>query len=247
MNPNFIALLIDAWRTFRREADLLLRIAGALVFLPAFAVQLLCDPLPALPTERDERAMQVWLDAVSAWGQGNAFWYVAADLLGMIGLAAIALMLLDRRGPSVRDALADIGRRLPRFILANLLVAIPVGLGLWVFILPGLYLQARLIAAIPALAAEPGLSAARAVRRSWGMTATHGWAILGAIVALFLLQWLIVSPLLPAETWLRTPGHENPFVIALVAALLAAASTVYNLALLLLGVVAYRRWASIGT
>lgn len=247
MNPNFIALLIDAWRSFRREADLVLRIAGALVFLPAFAVQLLCDPLPALPTERDERAMQAWLDAVSAWGQGNAFWYVAADLLGMIGLATVALLLLDRRAPSVRDALAEVGRRLPRFILANLLVAIPVGLGLWLFILPGLYLQARLIAAIPALAAEHGLSAARAVRRSWGMTAGSGWAILGAIVALFLLQWLIVSPLLPAETWLRTPGHENPFVIALVAALLAAASTAYNLALLLLGVVAYRRWASIGT
>jgi hypothetical protein len=49
------------------------------------------------------------------------------------------------------------------------------------------------------------------------------------------------------EAWLRAPGHENPFVIALIAALLAAASAAYNLALLLLGIVTYRRSPSSGT
>lgn len=157
MSPSFARLLADAWGIFRREADLILRVAGPLIFLPAFAVQLLCDPLPALPaTPRDEGAMEIWLTAVTAWGQANAFWYLLADLVALVGLVTIALLLLAPERPSVGEALQIALRRLGRFLLANLLVAIPVGLGLWTIVLPGLYVQARLIATLPALAAEPG-------------------------------------------------------------------------------------------
>ncbi|MDF2494139.1 glycerophosphoryl diester phosphodiesterase membrane domain-containing protein [Sphingomonas sp.] len=248
MNPTFVKLLADGWRVFRREADLILRLAGAFLFLPALAVQLLCDPLPPLPAERgDEAAMEQWINAVSAWGNGNAFFYVLADLIGMVGLAAIALLLLSRDGLSVAESLRAAGRRLWRFVLLNLLVAIPVGLGLWLFVFPGLYFQARLIAALPAMAAEPQQSAARAIGRSWRLTARPAWAILGAVVALFLAQWMVVSPLFPLDSWLRQPAHENPFLIALVAIMLTAASTIYNLALLMVGIVVYRRGVSSGT
>lgn len=248
MTPTFARLLADAWGVFRREADLILRLAGPFVFLPALAVQLLCDPLPAIPAQPgDERAVAAWFTLVSAWGEDNALWYVLADVVGMIGLAAIALLLLAPEKPTVGAALTGAARRLGRFVLVTLLVAIPVGLGLWLFVLPGLYFQARLIAALPVLAAEPQRSATRAIARSWRVTTRATWAILGAIVALFLLQWLAVSPLFPLDAWLREPGHDNPFVIALVAVLLASAATAYNLAILLLGVVAYRRFASSGT
>lgn len=248
MSPSFVRLLADAWGIFRREADLILRVAGPLIFLPAFAVQLLCDPLPPLPAApRDESAMEAWLTVVSAWGQGNAFWYLLADLIAMVGLAMIALLLLAPERPSVSEALQIALRRLGRFVLANLLVAIPVGLGLYILVLPGLYAQARLIATLPLLAAEPGQGAARAVGRSWQLTQSAAWGILGAVVALFLLQRLAVSPLFPLDAWLREPGHDNPFLIALVTALLAIAASAYNVGLLLLGVVAYRRFASSGT
>jgi hypothetical protein len=248
MTQSFVRLLADAWGVFRREADLILRIAGALVFLPAFAVQVLCDPLPAIPAQpRDEAAMAAWIALVSAWGEDNALWYLLADLVGMVGLAAIALLLLAPEKPSVGEALRGAVRRIGRFVIANLLVAITVGLGLWVFVLPGLYFQARLIAVLPVIAAEPDRSAARAVGRSWQLTTGVSWAILGAVVALFLLQWAVVSPLFPLDTWLRAPGHDNPFLIALVAALLALGGAIYNVALLLLGVVSYRRFARSGT
>ena len=42
-------------------------------------------------------------------------------------------------------------------------------------------------------------------------------------------------------------GHDNPFVIALVTALMAIAGTIYNVALLMLGIATYRRFASSGT
>lgn len=248
MTITFTRLLADGWIAFRREADLVLALAGALVFLPAFAVQLLCDPMPPLPAQPgDEAVMAQWMAAVTAWGQANAFWYLLADVIGMVGLAAIAVLLVAPGRLTVGDSLGDVLRRLGRFVLLNLLVAIPVGLGLWLFVLPGLYIQARLIAAVPVVAAERDQSAARALGRSWRLTSQVSWPLLGAVIALFLAQWLVVSPLFSLDSWLRLQGHDNPFLIALVAALLAGAGTFYNVGLLLVGVATYRRFASKGT
>ncbi|MCD2315498.1 hypothetical protein LQ954_04970 [Sphingomonas sp. IC-11] len=248
MTINFARLLADGWAVFRREAELVLALAGALVFLPALVVQLLCDPMPPLPAQPgDEAVMAQWMEAVSAWGQGNALWYLLADVVGMVGLAAIAMLLVAPGQLTVGASLSVALRWIGRFILVNLLVAIPVGLGLWLFVLPGLYLQARLVASVPVVAAEPGQSAARALRKSWHLTRGVGWPVLGAVVALFLAQWLAVSPLFSMDSWLRQPGHDNPFLISLVTILLTAAGTFYNVGLLLLGIVVYRRFARRGT
>lgn len=246
MNPGFMQLLAGAWRRFRGAADLVLRIAGPLLFLPAFAVQLLCDPLPSMPAKADDAAAAAWIDALGNWAQSNGIWYILADVSGMIGLAAVAVLLLDPRRPSVAQALGGAVRRAGRFILASLLVAIPVGAGLWLFILPGLYLQARLVMTIPALAADPGRGAGQALVASWAGTRRLAWGLFGAVTMLFLLQWLLISPLFAADEWLRAPAHNNPFVVALVAALLAALTSAHKIAVLLLGVAAYRA-ASKGT
>lgn len=247
MTITFARLLADGWAVFRREAELVLALAGALIFLPALAVQLLCDPMPPLPAQpSDEAVMTRWVEAVSVWGQGNAIWYLLADVIGMVGLAAIAVLLVAPGRLTVNESLGVVMRRLGRFILLNLLVAIPVGLGMWLFILPGLYLQARLIAAVPVVAAENGQSAARALGRSWRITTPVGWAALGAVVMLFMAQWLAISPLFSFDAWLRQPGHDNPFLIALVAAALSGAGTIYNVGLLMLGIAIYRRFASKG-
>lgn len=242
MSAGFTRLLAEAWARLRGSADLVLAIAGPLVFLPAFAVQLLCDPLPPLPaTPEDEAAARAWIEALGIWAQANGPWYVLADVVGMIGLAAVAVLLLDPARPSVGQALGSAARRGGRFVLASLLIAIPVGAGLWLFVLPGLYLQARLVMTTPILAAEPRQGAARALARSWAGTRALAWGLFGAVTMLFLAQWLAVLPLFAAEDALRAPGHGNPFVIALVAALLAAIAAAHKVALLLLGVAAYAR------
>lgn len=247
MNLHFGRLLADVWTLLKREGDLILSIAGPLVFLPSFAVQLLCDPLPVLPdAPRDQVAIARWMQAVVDWGQGNAGWYLLADAIGILGVATLAVLLTTPGRPSVGEAIATAARRYGRFLLAALLVAIPVGAGMWLFLLPGLYVQARLIAVPTILAAERPAAARHSLARSFRMTRGAGWATLGAVVTLFLLQYLIMAPLLPADTWLRAPGNENPFVLALVDAGLAAASTVYRVGLALLGVVVWGRLARQG-
>lgn len=248
MTITFAGLLSVAWRLFRRDRALVVSLAAPFVFLPAFAALLLCDPLPPLPpAPRDEIMMRAWLAAVGQWGQANALFYVVADLIAVYGIAAIALLLLDPDRLTVGQALGQALARLWSFALVTLAVAVPVGLGMWLLVLPGLYVQARLIAALPALARHPALRAAPALRLSWRMTRGRDWAITGALVTLFLAQWVAVSPLLLADEALRAPGRGDPALLALVDALLALVPAIYSVATVLVGVVVYRVGASKGS
>ncbi len=240
-------LLADAWKTFRRDANLIVSVGAPFVFFPALAVQLLADPLPPLPATRDQAAIEAWLNTVTIWGQSNAGWYVLADAIGLFGLATLAVLLADRARPDVRGALSRAARLFLRFALASFLVAFPVGLGLWLLVLPGLYAQARLIAVLPALAAEQPLGAARSLGRSFAITRGHGWALLGAVLTVFLLQWLAIGLFAPVDAWLRQPAHLNPVLLVLVDVGMVAVAVIYRVAILLLGIVAYRRLASTGT
>ncbi|MEH3046423.1 hypothetical protein [Sphingomonas adhaesiva] len=244
---TFATLLAAAWRMFRRSADTVTALGGALVFLPSFAALLLCDPIPALPATRDEATMTAWIDAVSAWGQSYGLWFLAADLIGIYGAAAIALLLLAPDRPTTQGALRLAAVRLWPFLLASLIVALPVGLGLWLFVLPGLYIQARLVASVPVLARRHDIGAWQAIRVSAAMTRGHGWAITGALVTLFLLQWIVVVPLMSADEWLRAPAHGNPLLLALVDAGVAGVGAAYAIATLLVGAVFYRLRVSSGT
>ncbi|KQN94265.1 hypothetical protein ASE95_05330 [Sphingomonas sp. Leaf231] len=247
MTIGFAGLLSVVWRLFRRDAALVLPIVGTFVFLPAFAALLLCDPVPPLPpAPRDEVVMEAWMNAVALWGQGNGIWFLLAEVIGTYGIAAIALFLLEPDRLTIGQSLGQAIVRLVAFTVATMAIAVPVALGLWMLVLPGLYLQARLIVAVPAMARHPALRPIAALRLSWKMTKGLDRALTGALVALFLGQWFAVSPLLLADETLRG-GATNPLALALVDALIAGVGTVYALATLLLGVVAYRVRASKGT
>lgn len=247
MTIGFAGLLSIVWRLFRRDAALVLPIVGAFVFLPSFAALLLCDPVPPLPpAPRDEVVMEAWMDAVTLWGQGNGVWFLLAEVVGTFGIAAVALFLLEPDRLTIGQSLGQAMVRLVAFTAATMAVAVPVALGLWMLVLPGLYLQARLIVAVPAMARHPALRPFAALRLSWKMTKGLDRALTGALVALFLAQWLAVSPLLLADEALRS-GVAHPLALALVDALIAAVGSAYALAVLLLGVVAYRVRASKGT
>ena len=249
MTFTFAGLLSVAWRLFRRDRALITVVASAFIFLPAFAALLLCDPLPPLPpAPRDEIVVRAWMGAVAQWGQANALWFVLADLVATFGAATIALLLLDPDRVTVGQALGQALVRLVAYTMVSVGIAIPVGLGMWLLVLPGLYAQARLSAAIPAMARHPALRPWAALRLSWKMTRGYDWAITGALVTLFLVQWIVVSPLLQADEALRGgPDGGHVLAVALVDALIAGLGTFYGVATLLIGVVVYRVRASSGT
>ena len=234
-------LLADGRALWARERALIVALGAPFLFLPALAVQLLTAPPPMLPAERTQASLERWLDALGGWGQANAGWYLLADGVAVLGAAALTILLADPARPTVGEALGRAGRLWPRFLLASVLAAIPVGLGMWL-ILPGLFLQARFVVATTVLAVEP-VSASGALGRSWRLTRVAG-GVFGAVAALFALQWIALTPLVPLDDWLRQPTHLNPVVLALVDGGMAAVGALYQVALVLLGVVAYRRLAS---
>lgn len=245
MTQSFGRLLADGFALLRAEADLIVRVAAPFLFLPAFAAQLLTVPPPPLPPPpRDEARLTAWMEAVAQWMQTDGVWYIVADAVGLFGLLSLAFLLLDRARPDVGGAMRGAGGLYLRAALASVLAAIPVGAGMWLLILPGLYVQARLLPLLPVLVAERPVAAGRAILRSIALTRGIGWPILGAVVTLFLLQWVAVGPLAAMGEVVR--GHENPVAMTLIAALTAAVQSAYALGLLLIAVPLYRRGTSRG-
>ncbi|WP_375286716.1 hypothetical protein [Sphingomonas sp.] len=234
MSVTVSRLLAAAWSLFRRERSLLIAAGAPFLFLPPFAVQLLIDgpPLPFAAT-------QEWMDKAAVWAGANVGWYLLADVIVLYGMGVLALLLVAPERPNVAQALTRALRLLPRFVLAGMLAALAVGAGMYLLILPGLYLQARLVLVPLLIAAEP-LSATRAIGESWRRTAPLAWPMFGAVVALFALQWLGAAMLVPLDSWLRQPSHANPFVLALVDGGLAAVLSGYRIGLLVLAAIVWR-------
>ena len=81
-------------------------------------------------------------------------------------------------------------------VLANLLTIALVGLGIIVFIIPGIFVLCRL-AFVPYIVMDRNLGPVEAVQESWTMTKGYGWTIFGMgllaipiVIAGFLLMFV---------------------------------------------------------
>ncbi|MFN3434937.1 MAG: hypothetical protein ACK4ZY_11125 [Sphingomonas sp.] len=247
MRITLAALLSDAWTLFRREADLLLRIAGFFFFVPTYALLLLVGPLPmpdAAISDTQARA-QAWMTQLDAWVGDYGFGSVAAYAITYFGLALVFCLFLDPVRPTVGEALGTAARRFPRFILAMVVVSIPAGAGMYLLLLPGLWLMSRFMLAGPILFARapdaPPIGAIAAVGRSWRATRRAQLSLLGAIVTVYLAAILAGQPFMLFARWLGGENGGNPLGVAIADALAAAVAMLTQLAGGLIAIAAYRR------
>lgn len=243
MRITLAALLGDAWGLFRRNADLLLRVAGMFVFVPTYALLLLVGPLP-MPDDAiaDTQARaQAWMTALDTWVGDYGLGSVVAYAITYFGLAVLFCLFLDPAQPTVGEAIARAGRRFPRFILAMVVVSIPAGAGMYILLLPGLWLMSRFMLAGPILFAEPECGAMAAVGRSWRLTRRGQLGLLGAVVTIYLAAILAGQPFMLLSHWLGGEAGGNPFGIAIADACAAAVATLTQLAGGLVAIAAYRR------
>ncbi len=242
MKIETMRVLRDAWALFRRDADLLLRIAGPFLFLPAFALALLVPGPPAATAESGAGDAQTlaWIQSVSDWAGTYGGWYVAAYLIGYLGTATILALYLETPRPDAGQALRRAARIFPRFALATVVGSLPAGAGLLLWVLPGLYVLGRLLPVGPILLAEAPIGAWAAIRRSLALTRGSGLALTGLSAFAYLSGWLIGTPFLEADRILREGGQGSPALIALVDAGAAIAAMGSGLATALIALVAYR-------
>ena len=247
MKLNLIRVLNDAWALFRGDSDLLIRIASVFMFIPQLALLLVVPPMPSIAltadmTETEQRALaQVLAD----WIAANGGWHLAATILVQFGTLVLLALYLRRDRPDVRTAMAGAVARFPRFLLAMILVGLPLGVGLFatLLLIPALYLVGRLMLTAPILAeASIGtpVGVRAAIARSWQLTKGNGLAVTGLASISVLGGVLLSAPFIMIDRALRA-NAPNPVAITMVDIGTAAAVAASLLAAILIQVATYRR------
>ncbi len=119
--------------------------------------------------------------------------YVAMTVLSSIATAATVFVVSESylgRPLAARDALRRATPYFARLILCSLLLAIIVGFGVILFLIPGVVLFCGLILAFPSLVLEPASSPTGALSRSWSLTRGSRWRMFALLVTMVLLLYV---------------------------------------------------------
>ena len=254
MSVDFATPFVAALALWRRDRAILFPLAGLLLFVPQLAVLLLVPDMPQpVQGETTEEAARAWGEAFSTWASAHGGWYIAAQLTALFGTLAVATLYVDPSRPPAGQGMSRALALLPRYVLAMILVTLPIGglllIGLpfrpvlFLMMAPIFYLLARAILVPTVLVAERPVGAIAAIGRSWRLTAGNGWVIT-CIYAATVLAGLFIGSVFLSVAQMAGP---NPAVIAIMSLFGAGVAAVSGLAQALIGVVLYGRLASKGT
>ncbi|MEN2785867.1 hypothetical protein ACFOKI_10325 [Sphingomonas qilianensis] len=244
MKFDIRSVLVDAWAMARADGDLLLRVAGFFFFLPQLAMLLLLPAMPPLSVTAgmSDADQLVVAQKVVAWVSAYGGWYLVGTLLVQAGSLVVLMLYLQRDRPDVAGAIRAGVRLFPRYLLAMIVVGLPLGIGVLTLVLlvPAFYLLGRLLVVGPVLAAEPGLSVARSLSRSWALTRGHGLVLAGLAALTVVGGALLATPFTMIATALEA-GAPNVVAIAMADAGAGVVTSAAVLATILVQIAAYRR------
>lgn len=184
----------DAWvqtvAMLKGNREVLLIIAGLFFFVPSLLWSLMLGPPPQPEAGADlNRIIQVLGD----YFRPATPWLLLAVVASVIGSLAIWRLMLARGGTSVGGALGVAVALFLGYIGASLLAGIATFFGLLAFIIPGLYLSARLSLTGPYMAATDTKNPIEALSASWNMTQNQGWWILLFVVIIAIVGSILVA------------------------------------------------------
>lgn len=249
MTLDLAATLRDAWALFRRDRDVLLRVAGPFLFLPLYAIALLVPPIPLPDPAVGDSAAQLdaWAPIATAWMSAYAGWYVVAMVSVQFANLVLYTLYLDSRGLPIGQALRAAVGLLPRFLLTMVVIAVPAGLGVRLLLLPGLYILGRTMAAGPAVVAERPVGALRAIVQAIRRSRGSGLTLTALVAFVYGAGFVASLPMLAIDRWMRETGQANPVALAIVDAATAGVAMLAAIVQALIAIVVYRRLASKGT
>lgn len=169
----------------RRERALLLPVAGAFILLPQLAAGLFMEPA----------AVKALLSGSLDAGGGRLLIALAVSMLvstiGQLALTDIVLGGADGAGTTVRQSLAAAFSLLIPASAYSFMQGFVTGIGVSLFVLPGMYLFSRLLFGLPILLSESS-DPLYAIRRSWKLTTGRSLRIF-SIVLIFMTGLLLVG------------------------------------------------------
>jgi Membrane domain of glycerophosphoryl diester phosphodiesterase len=190
-------------------------------FAALASVSLVCTGLPLV--------LRLFLEAA-----GGIFTNIPLALLYVLSLVVLSLVATGAtvfivsesylgRPLTAREALARATPYMGRILVCSLLMALVVGLGFLLFVIPGIILGVGLALAIPVVVLEPARGASAALSRSWELTRGSRWRIFGLGVTLVVLLYVPVVAVSGLVAVLLPHGAGPSFATASVSTIIALA------------------------
>jgi hypothetical protein len=183
MRFSYSAIWADTVNMLKSHGSLIGAVAGVFLLLPTLLTGYFL-PQPT-PSEADP------FGPMFEHFANNWPWLLIGNLFNMVGAIAIYLLLLRGREQTVGRAIAAALPILPFYLLMSILTNLAIGLGLGLFILPGIYLLGRLFPASPVLVTQQPRNPLAAIRDSWALTRGRGWAVAGLVAIVFVVGMLV--------------------------------------------------------
>ncbi|MEI9928730.1 MAG: hypothetical protein WDN44_14950 [Sphingomonas sp.] len=225
-----VGIFAEAGALFRRDRDLLLRVAAVFFFLPALGGELFF-PWPEPP--QDQAAAT---ELLIAWAGANAPWLVGQIVAQLLGIGILLVLLLDSRKPTLGAAMVRALRLLPALMLAWGGVLAIVCSGALLFFVPGLYALGRTFVVSATLVDEPQRGPLGAIVAGIRRTERNGWMLVLVAMALFAAGSLTIAVI---DGFGGALGGSGP-LRAVFACLDAAVAAAVALGQVLAQVAAYR-------
>jgi len=231
MTFSYSAAWDDTVGMLRTHGSLIGAIAGVFLFLPAVLLA------HFVPPPEDQSAQMI--EQLTGYFTSNLHWFILSRLLGMLGAIAILTLLFERGQVTVGGAITGAVPLLPFYFLTSMLSGIAIGVGLFLLIVPGLYLIGRLAVAGIVVVAEGRRNPIDAIQRSVSLTKGNGWSILGLIIVVAIAGFVcVLAATSVVGILLLLLGDIGKLLQSILS---AALSSALNVVLLLLCTAVYRQ------
>jgi hypothetical protein len=213
---RFIDLIGTAAALTRGRQEALVLFAGLFLFLPMVALLLFLPP-PVLAGDE-----AVIVKQITAYAQKVSIPMIIMTLPMAFGHAAIQSLLLGTGRGDVAGHLAQAGRLFAGFLAVLLLIRVAVGLGMQLFLLPGLFAYVATFLAKPLMIAEGILNPFTALQRGFSlMKGRIGRTAFVLFLALFAagMMAMVLLALVSGFFAVITPVGAFSYISVLLAAL----------------------------
>ena len=153
-------------------------------------VALICTGIPLVLRLFLETEGGIWTNVPL-----GLLYLLSVVVLNLVATAATVFIVSESylgRPITAREALQRATPYMGRILVCSLLMALAVGVGFLLLLIPGIILGVGLALAIPAVVLEPGLSPSAALSRSWELTRGARWRIFGLGITLLVLLYVPV-------------------------------------------------------
>ena len=202
--------------------DLLAAISGMFVLLPNVIAPQFIKTVEKVPAGlSQEKLLQFQLDRyLDNWPV-----LIATSLVTSFGALAMLVLLLRTERLTVAESLKAAIILLPGYFVASIAQSFGAAVGLMLFVLPGVYLLARLSLIGAVAAAEHRFNPVELLSRSVSLTKGNGWRIV-LLFAIFIattgIVWLVVNSIVGAAAEMLLAKDIALLVTSIVSGLISA-------------------------